>query len=136
MPPIKPTRTHRRTLTGLLAVVMTPMIAPIFANAQTTNLNARFYLRPFTTGEISTNKLPSTVSTSGGQSNVAIGTAAYLEVDVAAGYPTSDLAGVVWTLTMKPAGSQAFIGDSPIVALPVFEPSDRLIYQVAGRAMI
>ena len=115
---------------------MMPMIAPIVTNAQTTNLNARFYLRPLTTGEISTNKLPSTVSTSGGQSNVAIGTAAYLEVDVAAGYPTSDLAGVVWTLTMKPAGSQAFIGDSPIVGLPVFEPSDRLIYQVAGRAMI
>jgi hypothetical protein len=143
MPQFKTNQKHRRTPTGLLAVVLMPMIVPIIAqmivpimaNAQT-NLNARLVLRPLTTGDITVYKLASTVETSGGMTTVAIGTPAYLEAQVAIGVNAADLSGVVWTITSKPAGSKASITDSVVTNTPVYEPSDRLVYQIAGRAML
>lgn len=126
---------HRRTPTGLPAVVMLLMIVPIIANAQT-NLNARLTLRPLTTGDVTVYKLPAITETSAGMTTVAIGTPAYLEVQVDSGIKASDISGVVWTLNSKPAASTAVIGDSPLAGLPVYEPSDRVIYQVAGRALL
>jgi hypothetical protein len=37
---------------------------------------------------------------------------------------------------VKPDKSAASISDSPLAGLPVYEPSERLVYQVAGRAML
>ena len=116
----------------LLAMIATASLS----NAQIP-LQARLVTRAVTPGDISNNKLPSTVETSGGFINVGLGQPAYLEVDINITVPASDISGVTWTLTSKPAGSAATIGTSPLPAtLPVFEPSDRLIYQVAGRALL
>jgi hypothetical protein len=129
-----------KTPTGLVAVVLMLMIVAIMANAQTATppaLNTRLILRPLTTGDISTYKLPSTTETSPGLINVGIGQAAYLEADINIAIPASDIVGVTWALTTQPAGSKAAILNNTLpAALPVFEPSDRLVYEVAGRAFL
>jgi hypothetical protein len=74
---------------------------------------------------------------SGGLTTVGAGQAAYLEVDVNIAEPASDINGVAWTLTTKPAGSNAAIGNDLLSPnMPVYEPSDRLAYRVAGRASL
>lgn len=127
----------RRTPTGrLMAVVMLAAVATTAVNAQT-NLQAQIALRPLTNGEIASYGLPSTTEASGGLTSVGLGQAAYLEALVAIGVDPTDISGVTWTLTTKPSGSQAAIGASPLTAkVPVYEPSDRLALQVAGRALL
>ncbi|HEY3839979.1 MAG TPA: multiheme c-type cytochrome [Bryobacteraceae bacterium] len=101
------------------------------------NLQAKLVLRPVTSGDISAYKLPSTTEMSVGLTTVGVGQAAYLEVDVNIAEPASDINGVAWTLTSKPAGSNAAIGDDLLgSAVPIYEPSDRLAYRVAGRASL
>jgi hypothetical protein len=105
-------------------------------HAQTT-LQPRLVVRALTTGDVSTYKLPSTTQFSGGLGTVGIGEPLYLEVQVDAGIPANQIAGVIWTLTTKPSGSTAALVTSPLGSnVPIAEPSDRLIYQVAGRQML
>ncbi len=125
-----------RTPTGPLALVLLTMVATTMVYAQT-NLQATLALRPLTPGEIATYSLPSTTETSTGLTTVGIGQAAYLEAQVSLSVNPSDISGVVWTLTIKPAGSKAAIATSPLGPnLPVYEPSDRLAIQAAGRALL
>jgi hypothetical protein len=120
----------------IFGVLLMVILTASMASAQTA-LNARVVFRPLTPGEISTYKLPSTTETAGGFTNVGLGQPAYLEADINIAVPASDIVGVTWTLTSKPAGSNAAIAASPLpAALPVFEPSDALLYQVAGRALL
>ncbi len=125
-----------KALTGLLAVTLVAVAVPTAVQAQTA-VQPRLVVRPLTTGEISTYKLATGTQLSGGLSTVALGEPLYLEMQVDAGIAANNIAGVVWTLTSKPANSTAAIVDSPITAsVPVFEPSDRGVYQVAGRKML
>jgi len=115
------------------------MIVVSMAVAQTTPpaLNARLIPRPLTTGDISTYKLPSTTETSIGLINVALGEAVYLEADINVAIPPADIVGVTWALLNQPSGSKAAILNNTLPAnLPVYEPSDRSVYQVAGRAVL
>ena len=126
----------RRTPTGLLAVVLLTVVVATAVYAQI-NLQAKLVLRPVTSGEISAYKLPSTTEMSVGLTTVGVGQAAYLEMDVNIAEPASDINGVVWTLTNKPAGSNAAIGDDLLNSnVPIYEPSDRLAYRIAGRASL
>ncbi len=125
-----------RRLNGVLVVLLAALVAVSIANAQTA-LNAQLALRAVTPGDIATYKLPSTTDVSGGQMNIGIGQPFYLEAQINIAVPASDIQGVVWNLTTKPAGSQAAITNSPLSAsVPLFEPSDRLVLQVAGRALL
>src|SRR5215469_3888991 len=129
-----------RTLSGLLAVVLMLMIVAGMASAQTTTLpalNTRLIPRPLTTGDISTYKLPSTTETSLGLINATLGEAIYLEADINIAIPPADITGVTWALLSQPSGSQAAILNNTLPAsLPLYEPSDRSLYQVAGRALL
>jgi hypothetical protein len=119
-----------------MALVLLAGVATTAVNAQT-NLQAQLVLRPVSTGDITNYKLPSTTEVSGGLSTVGIGQAVYLDANVNIAVPASDISGVVWTLTSKPSGSQAGIGTSPLGPnVPIFEPADRLVSQVAGRALL
>ena len=125
-----------RTPTGLAAVVMLILAVTTMGYAQT-SLQANLAVRPLTPYEIATYSLPSTTETSGGLTTVAIGQPAYLEAQVTSTWSASDISGVVWTLNIKPDGSKAGIGTSPLgMNIPVYEPSDRLTAQVAGRALL
>jgi hypothetical protein len=110
---------------------------PTAGNAQTTLVAPQLVVRPLTPGEISTYKLASTTQTSGGFGTVGLGEPLYLEVEVDATLPAAQISNVVWTLTSAPAKSAATLVASPLTAsVPVFEPSARTVYQVAGRQML
>jgi len=94
-------------------------------------------LRPVTTGDLALYKLPSTVQVSGGLTTVALGEPWYLEVQVDATLTAKQIGSVTWTLVVKPTGSNAQLAASPLTSsVPVYEPSGRLIYQVADRKLL
>jgi hypothetical protein len=123
------------TAVWLVAALLVAACAPILS-AQT-SLQARLTLRPITRDDLAAYGLPSTMELSGGLSTVGVGQPAHLEADVDIAVAASQIAGVTWTLTSKPANSNAVLQDSPLGNdVPVYEPSDRLIYQVAGRKLL
>ena len=125
-----------RALAGISAVALMAVAATTTLSAQTT-LAPRLALRALSPGEISSYKLPSTTQVSGGIGTVGLGEPLYMEVQVDASIPASQLGGVTWAITESPRGSKAALGVSPLgTAIPVAEPSDRLVYQVAGRQVL
>jgi hypothetical protein len=129
----------QKALAGLLTVALLLVAATTTLSAQTTLLAPRLVPRAVSAGDVSNKaySLPSTTEYSSGLTTIPIGEPAYLEVQVDATIPAQQIAGVTWTLTNKPTGSNAVLTDSPLTsAVPVMEPSDRLIYQVAGRKVL
>ena len=102
-----------------------------------TALNARLYSRPLTSIDIATYQLPSNSDLSGGLTTVGVGVPVYLEADLNNLIPGSDITGVIWSLTSRPIGSAAVLTNCPFgTNVPVYEPSDRLVSQVAGRMLL
>jgi len=125
-----------RALAGLSAVALMAVAATTTLSAQTT-MTPRLVVRALTNGDIDNYKLPSTTQVSGGLETVGLGEPLYLEVQIDIGIPAGQIAGVIWSLTTKPAGSQAALTASPLGSnVPIAEPSDRLVYQVAGRQLL
>jgi hypothetical protein len=122
--------------TGLLAVVLTAMAAANTAKAQT-SLQAQIVARPLTPGDIVTYGLPANSEVSGGLFNCPLGEPLYLEAEVSSNFPASNIVSVTWAITNKPAGSTAALQPSPLgINVPIYEPSDRLAYYVAGRTLL
>jgi hypothetical protein len=116
---------------ALMAVAATTTLS-----AQTT-MTPRLALRAVTDGDIAKYKLPSTTQISGGLGTVGLGEPLYMEVQVDIGIAASKLGGVTWAIVEAPSGSTAKLVASPLGAsLPIAEPSDALIYQVAGRQLL
>jgi hypothetical protein len=113
------------------------VLASMNAAGASTPLQGQIVLRPLTAVDMATYALPSTSDYSGGLSTVGVGTAAYLEADVNIAIPPSDITGVTWTLTAKPPGSLAVLTNSPLgTNVLIYEPSSRLVSQVAGRKLL
>src|SRR5690348_3121251 len=126
----------RRIPFGLLALVLMAVAGPVTVNAQTP-LQADLALRPLMPEEITAYKLPATTETSPGLTTLGLGQPAYLEAQVNLAIPATEIVNVTWEVTSRPAGSKAVIADSPLgPGVPVFEPSDRLVAQAAGRALL
>ncbi len=105
--------------------------------AQAVPLDARISLRPVNNDDIAAFKLPSTTQRSAGLSTLGLGQPAYLEVLVNKAIPAAQIAGVTWELTTRPSNSNAELVDGPIgPEVPTYEPSDRMVSQVAGRKML
>ena len=105
-------------------------------SAQTT-MAPRLALRAVTNGDIATYKLPSTTQVSGGLGTVGLGEPLYLEVQVDATIAAASLGPVTWEISEQPKNSTAALVASPLgAAVPIAEPSDRLVYQVAGRQIL
>jgi hypothetical protein len=127
----------------LLTVALLSMAAGLSAAPITPySLNARIIPRPLTPEDATNSNynLPANIEVSGGLGTIAIGTPAYLEVEVAntAGYAAT-ITGINWTLT-PPVGSGAALTASPLTTnVPVYLPSDELVYQVSpvnGRMLL
>lgn len=115
---------------GLMAAALMAMTV-ISAKAQ--GIQARLVARPLTPGEITAYGLPASTEVSGGLTTVGVGQAVYLEVDVTTNVSTPNVTNVTWSLAQKPVGSAVSLQASPLgTNVPVYEPSDRLVYQVAG----
>ncbi|MBI3697886.1 MAG: hypothetical protein HY238_24020 [Acidobacteria bacterium] len=124
------------SVTRLLAVVLMTVAAATTVTAQTA-LQAQLALRPLTRDDIAAYKLPASTQVSPGLYTVGVGEPVYLEAQVNIAVPASDIVGVTWALTNKPAGSAAALTDSPLGAeVPIYEPSDRLVSRVAGRTLL
>jgi len=120
--------------TCLLAVLLVILCA---ANVYAQTLQAQLTTRPITRDDIAAFKLPATTALTGGLNTVGLGQAVHLEADVDINVPPSQISSVTWTLSSKPPGSAAVLADSPLgTTVSVFEPSDRQIYQVAGRKLL
>jgi hypothetical protein len=99
-------------------------------------IQGKVVARPLTPGDKTVYKLPSSMEVSGGIRTVGVGTPVYLEAEITNTIPASDIVGVTWTLTNAP-GSLASLTSSPLgTNVPIYEPADRLVYQVAGRTML
>ena len=119
-----------------MAAAIMALSAVTTAQAQS-NLQAQIVLRPLTAVDISTYGLPANSDYSGGLSTVGVGTPVYLEVEVSTNFPAANITNVAWAVTNKPGGSVAVPQTSPLgTNIPIYEPSDRLIYQVAGRTVL
>lgn len=129
-------RSKHCVFTVIPGILLMVLLAASVANAQIP-LQATLAPRPVTPGDIANYKLPSTTEIASGNINIGLGQPAYLEVEINIAVPASDIAGVTWTLLSKPAGSNAAITNSPLAAnMPVFEPANQLVAQVAGRALL
>ncbi len=123
--------------TRLLTVLLLAMGAGLAAHAAPVPLNGRLILRPITPNNVATYGLPGNTAYSGGTSTVGIGVPVYLEADVNIAVPSSGITNVTFTLTSAPTGSAAAIGPSPLSTnIGTYEPSDQLVYQVAGYAVL
>ena len=112
-------------------------MAAVTAKAQA--IQAQLVARPLTPGEIANTNyaLPANLQVSGGLLNVGVGQPVYLEVDVATNVSVPKVTNIIWTLTQKPASSAATLQVSPLgTNVPVYEVSDRLVYQAAGRMLL
>jgi len=96
-------------------------------------LNARVIPRPLTPGDVTLYNLPASTEYSGGLNTLGIGTPAYLEVDVTTNTAyVATITNITWALTTRPIASQAVLTANTFPTnLPVYLPSDRLVYQVA-----
>ncbi len=100
-------------------------------------LQGQVIARPLTPGDKTTYGLPASLEASGGISTVGIGTPVYLEAEINIAVPASDIQGVTWALSNTPPGSVAVLAPSPLgTNIPVYEPADRVVYQVAGRTLL
>ena len=106
-------------------------------------LTGSLTLRPLTPTEITTYGLTgSNAQFSAGCKNVALGEPVYVDAMVNAAIAPSNIVGVTWTLTNKPAGSLSAFLPSPLNnSVPLYNTADRVtgesqtpLYQLAGRA--
>ena len=127
----------RKALACHLAIALVAVGAAVTAHAATPTLQGRIVPRALTPGDKTTYGLPASMEVSGGISTVAVGTPVYLEAELNILIPATNIAGVTWSLTNLPAGSAATLTTSPLPAsMPAYEPSDRMLYQVADRKLL
>jgi hypothetical protein len=125
---------HRPT--RLIGVVLAAMALALAAQATPAPLNGRLIARPITPNNVATFALPAGTAYSGGTSTVGVGVPVYLEADVNIAVPASGITNVTFTVTSAPTGSSAVITPSPLgTNIGTYEPSDQLVYQVAGYAV-
>jgi hypothetical protein len=100
-------------------------------------LQAQIVTRPLTPGDKAAYKLSSSLEVSGGLKTVGVGTPVYLEVEVNIAVPAADITNVTWGVSAQPIGSAAALLPSPLgTNVPIYEPADRSVAQVAGRMML
>jgi hypothetical protein len=121
--------------TAAMLIVLLAVCAAT-GGAQTTLLS-QLAVRALPQDDIDNYKLPATMERSGGLATIGLGQATYLDALLDINVPADQIVGVTWALSSKPANSNAVLTDSPLTNdVPVYEPSDRLIYQVAGRQLL
>ncbi len=135
----------KKASTCLMGVAVITIVAAMTAGAATPTLQGRIVLRPVTPGDVSNYKLASTTETSGGLNTVGVGTPVYLEAEVNIAIPATNIVSVTWALTNIPMLSAltnpatAFTASPLGTNVPVYDPSDRTLYQVApvnGRTLL
>ncbi len=120
----------------LMAVLLMAVCAVTTARAAAPALQGFVTLRPLTPQEAKDPSLAG-VQTASGLSTVAIGQPAYLDALVNISIADSNIVGVAWSLSSKPAGSSVVLSNSPIgTNILTYNPADKTRSKVAGRTML
>jgi hypothetical protein len=129
-------KTYLSPFTGLAAGVL--MAAALGAHAASAPpITGQIVFRPLTPGDVTAYSLSSTLENSGGLDTVGVMAPIYLEVNVGTNIAASTITNVAWSVTTYPVGASITLSNSPLGAnVPVYEPSERLIYNAAGRAVL
>jgi len=116
----------------LLTIALIGVVATMSATTITPYaLNARISPRPLTPNDVTLYGLPASLEVSGGLGTLGIGTPSYLEVDVTISNTyASTITNIVWSCT-GPAGAVTLTASPLPMTVPVYLPSDRLVYQVS-----
>jgi len=118
----------------LLAVALMSLLG--LTTARATAIEAQIQARPLTPNDIKIYQLPSSTERSGGLSTVGVGTPVYLEADVNIALALASITNISWSLS-GPIGSAAAFTNSPLgTNVPLYSPSDQLVYQVAARTLL
>jgi hypothetical protein len=122
----------------LAAAGLLSLAAAMSANAAAPPaLQAQIVPRPLTPGDKAGYGLSSSLEVSGGLKTVGIGTPVYLEIEVNSAVPAADITNVSWAVAIQPVGSTAALSPSPLgTNVPIYEPADRSVAQVAGRMLL
>ena len=130
-------------MSACLAAAALTLIGSVSAvRAAAPALNGSVTLRPLTPGEISSYHLTNPpAQISAGLSTVAIGEPVYVDAMVNAAIAPSNIVGVTWSLTNKPAGSVAALSAGLLgTNVPLYKTGDRIsgmnstaVFQLAGR---
>ncbi|HAO78209.1 MAG TPA: hypothetical protein DCQ92_04370 [Verrucomicrobia subdivision 3 bacterium] len=130
-------------MSACLAAAALTLIGSVSAvRAAAPALNGSVTLRPLTPTEIKTYNLTNPAAQfSAGISTVGIGEPVYVDAMVNAAIAPSNIVGVVWTLTNRPAGSTAALSAGLLgTNVPLYKTADRIsgenstaVYQLAGR---
>jgi len=124
-------------MSGLIMAAALIAAGALTAAQAATALDGELVLRPLTANDQATYGLTATTEIGGGLTTVGVGTAVYPEADVNIAIAPTNIYSVTWTLTSRPIGSSAVLTNSPLGAnVPIYESSDRLALQVAGRAFL
>ncbi len=125
---------------SLAAAALTWLGGLSAAQAAPPALTGYLTIRPLTATEITQYGITgSNAVRSAGISTVGLGEPAYLDALVNIAIAPSNIVGVTWSMypSNMPPGSMAQILSSPLGSnVPVYNPADKVIYQVAGRAML
>jgi hypothetical protein len=131
---MKSIRSARPAPGWLAAVALLTLLQPVWAAPP--DLQAAIALRPLTPQDIRDHGLAG-VQGASGVSAVGIGQPVYLEALVNLAIAPSNIISVTWSLTNKPIGSLAALGDSPLgTNVPPYSMADRLVSQIAGRKLL
>src|SRR5437667_629407 len=106
---MKMNRAIKTVPTCLMAVMLMAVCAVTTTRAAALALQGQVTLRPLSPQDIKDYSLTNVPNIQGasGLSTVGVGQPAYLEALVNNAVPNSDITNIVWTLTVRPAGSAA-----------------------------
>jgi hypothetical protein len=105
--------------------------ASVLTASAAVSIPGQIVARPVTPGDIAMYGLPAATEVSGGLTAVALGTPLYLEVQVPNTLPAT-VTNVRWSLS-APTASLSVLTNGPLgLDVPIYEPADRAIYQVAA----
>src|ERR1019366_9268066 len=121
-------------MSACLAAAALTLIGSVSAVQAAPALNGSVTLRPLTPGGISSYHLTNPPAQfSAGLSTVGIGEPVYVDAMVNAAIAPSNIVGVTWTLTNKPAGSVAALSAGLLgTNVPLYKTGDRITGGASG----
>lgn len=135
-PQLKNAPPRRLARASLLTVILAAGLQGFVTAQEEEGPQVTIGARPLTHQEIADRDLPEGTQPAGGLFTVGTGQPVYLEAYVPPGTPV-DEAGVAWAITARPDGSTVELEESPLgPEVPIYEPSNREFYSLAGRIML
>ena len=128
---------YGKIMAGLATAALTVFGSAVSVQAAAPALTGYLTLRPLTHTEITTYGITgSNAQFSAGINTVGLGEPAYLELLINNAIDPATITNVTWTLLNSPAPSASIQASFLGTNIPVYNPADKVIYQVGARALL